>query len=116
MRNTGLVVANDANKDRLKATVANIHRLGCSNTIVCNYDGRAFPKVMGGFDRVLLDAPCSGTGVIAKDAAVKAGKTAVRFAPRGVFSPCPIRMYMPVPFSISRLTLPDALHACRPIC
>lgn len=90
MRNTGLVVANDANKDRLKATVANIHRLGCSNTIVCNYDGRAFPKVMGGFDRVLLDAPCSGTGVIAKDAAVKAGKTAVRFAPRGVSSPCPI--------------------------
>eukprot|EP00038_Savillea_parva_P003792 m.130360 g.130360 ORF g.130360 m.130360 type:complete len:935 (-) comp11281_c0_seq4:391-3195(-) len=75
MRNTGLVVANDANKDRLKATVANIHRLGCSNTIVCNYDGRAFPKVMGGFDRVLLDAPCSGTGVIAKDQAVKAGKT-----------------------------------------
>lgn len=78
MRNTGLVVANDANSDRLKATVANIHRLGCSNTVVCNYDGRAFPKVMGGFDRVLLDAPCSGTGVIAKDAAVKAGKTEVR--------------------------------------
>mmetsp|Transcript_4894 Transcript_4894/g.14742 ORF Transcript_4894/g.14742 Transcript_4894/m.14742 type:complete len:913 (+) Transcript_4894:3-2741(+) len=75
MRNTGLVVANDANKDRLRATVANVHRLGCSNTIVCNYDGRAFPKVMGGFDRVLLDAPCSGTGVIAKDQGVKTGKT-----------------------------------------
>ncbi|KAJ1932853.1 rRNA (cytosine-C5-)-methyltransferase nop2, partial [Kickxella alabastrina] len=75
MKNTGLVVANDANKEREKALVANIHRLGISNTIVCNYDGREFPKVMGGFDRVLLDAPCSGTGVISKDASVKVNKS-----------------------------------------
>ncbi|KAJ2887173.1 rRNA (cytosine-C5-)-methyltransferase nop2 [Coemansia asiatica] len=75
MKNTGMVVANDANKDREKALVANIHRLGISNTIVCNYDGREFPKVMGGFDRVLLDAPCSGTGVISKDASVKINKS-----------------------------------------
>ena len=38
-------------------------------------DGRDFPRIMGGFDRVLLDAPCSGTGVIAKDPSVKAEKT-----------------------------------------
>ena len=31
-------------------------------------------KVMGGFDRILLDAPCSGTGVISKDQAVKVNK------------------------------------------
>ncbi|KAF2238475.1 NOL1/NOP2/sun family putative RNA met, partial [Viridothelium virens] len=79
MRNTGCIFANDSNKDRAKALIGNIHRLGVKNTIVCNYDAREFPKVMGGFDRVLLDAPCSGTGVIAKDASVKTNKTAQDF-------------------------------------
>uniref|UniRef100_A0A3Q4G5K4 NOP2 nucleolar protein homolog (yeast) n=1 Tax=Neolamprologus brichardi TaxID=32507 RepID=A0A3Q4G5K4_NEOBR len=54
MRNTGVIVANDANAERLKSVVGNIHRLGVTNTVVCNYDGREFPKVMGGFDRVLV--------------------------------------------------------------
>lgn len=79
MRNTGSVFANDSNKDRAKALIGNIHRLGVKNTIVCNYSALEFPKVMGGFDRVLLDAPCSGTGVIAKDASVKTNKTEADF-------------------------------------
>ncbi|PRT54441.1 hypothetical protein B9G98_02061 [Wickerhamiella sorbophila] len=75
MKDTGVVFANDANKARTKSLIANIHRLGCTNTIVCNYDARQFPKVIGGFDRVLLDAPCSGTGVVSKDPAVKTNRT-----------------------------------------
>jgi ribosomal RNA methyltransferase Nop2 len=74
MKNTGILLANDINKDRVKAVVGNLHRLGVVNTIVCCYDGRQLPKVMTGFDRVLLDAPCSGTGVIAKDPGVKLNK------------------------------------------
>lgn len=74
MKNTGVIFANDANKDRAKAIVGNVHRMGITNTVICNYDGRKFPSVMHGFDRVLLDAPCSGTGVIAKDTEVKMNK------------------------------------------
>ena len=51
-----------------------MQRLGVRTVIVTNYDGRQFPKVMGGFDRVLLDAPCSGTGVISRDASVKTSR------------------------------------------
>ncbi|KOS19342.1 putative ribosomal RNA methyltransferase nop2 [Escovopsis weberi] len=74
MNNTGVIFANDPSKSRAKGLIGNVHRLGCRNVIVCSYDGRDFPKVMGGFDRVLLDAPCSGTGVISKDPSVKTNK------------------------------------------
>lgn len=80
MQNTGVIFANDGTKARTKSLSANVHRMGCKNVVVCNYDGREFPKVIGGFDRVLLDAPCSGTGVISKDASVKVNK---------VGPPCP---------------------------
>ncbi|KAL9621480.1 MAG: hypothetical protein Q9160_004123 [Pyrenula sp. 1 TL-2023] len=77
MRNQGSIFANDSNRQRAKALIGNIHRLGCKNTVVTNLDAAkgAFPKVLGGFDRVLLDAPCSGTGVIGKDPSVKTSKT-----------------------------------------
>lgn len=74
MRNTGVLFANDPSKERCKSLSANIHRMGVQNAIVCSHDGRDFPGIIGGFDRVLLDAPCSGTGVISKDPSVKVSK------------------------------------------
>lgn len=75
MRNTGMIVCNDINRDRVKALVGNFHRMGITNAVITSHDGRAFPKLMPrAFDRVLLDAPCSGTGVISKDERVKTSK------------------------------------------
>ncbi|GMI46260.1 hypothetical protein TrCOL_g309 [Triparma columacea] len=75
MKNQGVIVANDLKAERQKATVANLHRLGVRNVIaVCN-DGTKYPKVMGNFDRVLLDAPCSGLGVISRDQSIKVQRT-----------------------------------------
>lgn len=76
MRNTGSIVANDLKPDRQKATVANMHRLGVRNVITCAYDGRKLGKLWPNkFDKVLLDAPCSGLGVISRDPSVKVQRT-----------------------------------------
>lgn len=45
MKNSGLLVANDASKDRCSAVLANAHRLGVNNCCVTNMDGRLMPKV-----------------------------------------------------------------------
>jgi 25S rRNA (cytosine2870-C5)-methyltransferase len=74
MRNTGLLIANDINKERLTSLVFNIQRMAVTNVIVTNYDGKHIGKVVGKCDRVLLDAPCSGLGVIARDPSIKSTK------------------------------------------
>ncbi|KMY93216.1 25S rRNA (cytosine-C(5))-methyltransferase nop2 [Drosophila simulans] len=77
MKNTGVLFANDSNRDRIKAIVANFHRLGIVNAVVSCEDGTKFRNIMTGFDRVLLDAPCTGTGVVSKDPSVKTTKSEV---------------------------------------
>jgi len=76
MRNTGVVVASDLKAERQKATVANLHRLGVHNAITCTADGRTLGnRYPNRFDRILLDAPCSGLGVTSRAPSVLAQRT-----------------------------------------
>ncbi|MEM4461231.1 MAG: RsmB/NOP family class I SAM-dependent RNA methyltransferase [Nanopusillaceae archaeon] len=66
MENKGIIIANDPNKVRLKALALNLQRQGVINTIVTSLDGRKISKLDMKFDKILVDAPCSGTGAIRK--------------------------------------------------
>ncbi|GIX46959.1 MAG: SAM-dependent methyltransferase [Candidatus Tectimicrobiota bacterium] len=61
MRNQGLIVANDPFDKRLSLLQNNVKRLGVCNVITTRYSGQNFP-LRCTFDRVLVDAPCSGEG------------------------------------------------------
>lgn len=62
MQNTGLIVANDADSGRLAPLQTNLQRLGVTNAVITRYDGRFFAGQQ--FDRIMIDAPCSGTGTL----------------------------------------------------
>ncbi len=64
MENAGLVVANDKEISRLKPLSLNLQRCGVSNALITFMEGRWFKDLK--FDRVLVDAPCSGIGTIRK--------------------------------------------------
>ncbi len=65
MNNTGTIVANDVSDGRIKALAANVERLGITNVQIVKGDAtvRKFNIV---FDKVLLDAPCTGEGTLRK--------------------------------------------------
>eukprot|EP01063_Lacrimia_lanifica_P010897 TRINITY_DN1764_c0_g5_i2.p1 TRINITY_DN1764_c0_g5~~TRINITY_DN1764_c0_g5_i2.p1 ORF type:complete len:1121 (+),score=563.69 TRINITY_DN1764_c0_g5_i2:66-3428(+) len=75
MKNSGTLMANDVSAERLVALRGNILRMGITNTIITNYNGVGFERIMNNFDRVLLDAPCTGIGVISRDPAIKTNKS-----------------------------------------
>ena len=55
-----IIVANELLKPRLKWLFVNLNRMSSLNTIVTNYDWRFFKNLPEAFDKILLDAPCSG--------------------------------------------------------
>lgn len=61
----GEVVAVELHEGRARELEQNARRLGASNVRVVNADGLAMPPELTGFDRALVDAPCSGLGVLA---------------------------------------------------
>jgi len=68
MVNQGTVVANDINIGRVRALSGNLERLGLVNVSTTHYDAATYPAAAGQFDRILLDAPCSGEGTLRKNA------------------------------------------------
>ena len=61
----GDVVAVELSATRSRELVANARRLGARHVRVVQADGRDLPPDLVGFDRALVDAPCSGLGVLA---------------------------------------------------
>ena len=61
----GEVVAVEVNEARARELEENARRLGADHVTVVHADGRALPPELTGFDRALVDAPCSGLGVLA---------------------------------------------------
>jgi 16S rRNA (cytosine967-C5)-methyltransferase len=59
------VVAVELHPGRARELEENARRLGAHNITVVNADARELPAELTGFDRVLVDAPCSGLGVLA---------------------------------------------------
>lgn len=68
MQNKGIVIANDINPKRTIALLKNIETFGISNCIVTNTTPEKIVETFDGyFDKILLDAPCSGEGMFRKD-------------------------------------------------
>jgi NOL1/NOP2/sun family putative RNA methylase len=63
MLDTGCLVANDVDEKRIRGLLGNVYRLCVPNVLVVAGDGRNFPEGAL-FDRVLVDAPCSGEGTL----------------------------------------------------
>lgn len=64
----GLVVANEVIRSRAAVLVENITKWGAANTIVTNNDPKDFAELEGWFDVMVVDAPCSGSGLFRRDA------------------------------------------------
>lgn len=65
--NHGTVAANDLVWGRLAPLRTTVNRLGLLNVCITCFDGMSYPKSAGGFDAVLVDAPCSCEGISRKN-------------------------------------------------
>jgi 16S rRNA (cytosine967-C5)-methyltransferase len=125
----GFVAAVDVHEGRAGRIREAAHRLGLANVAVVVADGRALPWRQGRFDRVLLDAPCSGLGVLRRRAEARfrlapdapealaarqrelapAALASARPGGRFVYSVCTLT-------SVETTAIDDALATARPDC
>ena len=68
MQNTGTIIANDKDLGRITILAANLERCGATNTIITREDAVQLcvklKEISMKFDRILVDAPCSGEGTL----------------------------------------------------
>ena len=68
LQGTGAVIANDISKKRTNTLVANTQRISLPNIMVVQHDGRQIPRIPGGgYDAILVDAPCTGSATTRKN-------------------------------------------------
>ena len=70
----GVVVLNDVSASRCQAIVSNVERLGISNAVITNSDftnKKIVERFKDTFDYIILDAPCSGSGMMRKNIAMQ---------------------------------------------
>lgn len=100
MQNQGVLLANEYSASRIKVLHANVSRCGVANVALTHFDGRVFRETLTEcFDAVLLDAPCSGEGMVRKDVDALRGWSASRVASIAV---------------TQRQLIDSAFHALRP--
>ena len=68
MKNSGTIIANEISLGRMRILASNLERCGVTNTIITRKDGRDFCRRLNEnkiqFDKILVDAPCSGEGTL----------------------------------------------------
>ena len=69
MNNNGVVVANELNRKRIRSLKSNIYRMGIKNTILLNMDALRLGRLNIYYDKILLDAPCTGNPIKDKNRA-----------------------------------------------
>lgn len=68
MNNGGLILATDISRERFRALRTNLERMGVENVVAMRVDCRRVPEIFGAyFTKSLLDAPCTGEGIIQVD-------------------------------------------------
>lgn len=68
MKNKGVIISNDISYPRLKALKENVERMGRANIVITNNDFSTIDNCfINTFDKIILDAPCSGSGMFRKE-------------------------------------------------
>ncbi|TFG24716.1 MAG: RsmB/NOP family class I SAM-dependent RNA methyltransferase, partial [Promethearchaeota archaeon] len=75
MKNKGKLILIEKNKNRIPALELNIRRMGITNSIVVNIDAINIEKLKIKPDKILLDAPCTGEGLVRQDISRKKSKS-----------------------------------------